>query len=50
MWSSNPTDMRNHDPRWQPGDFEKNLEAIAQIPPTGGFGARYAEQSLPTWI
>lgn len=104
------TDMRNHDPRWQPGNFEKNLkavqqltelaatknatvsqlalawilaqgedivpipgtrspqrveenttaadlaltgddlDAIAQILPTGGFGARYAEHALPTWI
>lgn len=108
--SYDPTDMRNHDARWQPGNFEKNLaavqqltelaaaknatvsqlalawvlaqgddivpipgtrsparveennaaadltltqddlDAIAQILPTGGFGARYAEKSLPTWI
>ncbi|MFA1543995.1 aldo/keto reductase [Actinomadura monticuli] len=108
--SYDPTDMRNGDPRWQPGNFEKNLEAverltelaaakdatvsqlalawvlaqgedivpipgtrspkrveentaavdltltqedldaIAQILPTGGYGARYAEQSLPTWV
>ena len=107
--SYDQTDMRNHDPRWQPGNFEKNLEAvqqltelaaardatvsqlalawvlaqgddivpipgtrsakrveennaaadlalsaadlaaITQILPTGGFGARYAEQSLPVW-
>ncbi|GAB2828438.1 aldo/keto reductase [Actinocorallia aurea] len=104
------TDMRNHDPRWQPGAYEKNLaaverltalaeakgatvsqlalawilaqgddivpipgtrsvrrmeenagaadlaltkadlDAIAEILPTGGFGARYAPQALPTWI
>ncbi|WP_433475562.1 aldo/keto reductase [Spirillospora sp. CA-142024] len=104
------TDMRNADPRWQPGNFEKNLdavaqltelaaskdatvaqlalawilaqgeeivpipgtrsaervkentgavdltltsadlEAIAQILPTGGFGARYVDHALPTWI
>ncbi|MDT0341574.1 aldo/keto reductase [Streptomyces litchfieldiae] len=104
-----PADMRNTDPRWQPGNFEKNVEAvnrladlaagkgatvsqlalawlltrgehIVPIPgtrsprraeenaaaadvtlteaelaaihdilPTGGFGARYAGQSLPTW-
>ncbi|TDC73785.1 aldo/keto reductase [Actinomadura sp. 7K507] len=103
------TDMRNHDPRWQPGNFEKNLdavhrlgeltaakgitvpqlalawvlaqgehivpipgtrspqrveennaaaditltaadlEAIRDILPTGGFGARYAGQGMPTW-
>ncbi|MER6815431.1 aldo/keto reductase [Spirillospora sp. NPDC000708] len=108
--SYDATDMRNHDPRWQPGNFEKNLkavqqltelaatknatvsqlalawilaqgddivpipgtrspqrveenttaadlaltgddlDAIAQILPTGGFGARYAENALPTWI
>lgn len=108
--SYDPTDMRNHDPRWQPGNYEKNLdavhrltdlaaakdatvaqlalawilaqgddivpipgtrsaarveennaaadlrltpadlEAIAEILPTGGFGARYAEGALPTWI
>ncbi|MEU6752424.1 aldo/keto reductase [Spirillospora sp. NPDC046719] len=108
--SYDATDMRNHDPRWQPGNFEKNLkaverltelaatknatvsqlalawilaqgddivpipgtrspqrveenttaadlaltgddlDAIAQILPAGGFGARYAENALPTWI
>ncbi|WP_433135917.1 aldo/keto reductase [Actinomadura nitritigenes] len=108
--SYDATDMRNHDPRWQPGNFEKNLkaverltelaatknatvsqlalawilaqgedivpipgtrspqrveenttaadlaltgddlDAIAQILPTGGFGARYAESALPTWV
>ncbi|MFS2292504.1 MAG: aldo/keto reductase [Actinomadura sp.] len=108
--SYDPTDMRNRDPRWQPGNFEKNLaaverlaelaaakdatvsqlalawvlaqgddivpipgtrsperveentaaadltlteadlNAIADILPTGGFGARYAEGSLPTWV
>lgn len=25
------TDMRNTDPRWQPGNFEKNLEATRQL-------------------
>ncbi|WP_346656979.1 aldo/keto reductase [Streptomyces sp. F001] len=104
------TDMRNHDPRWQPGNFEKNVEAadrladlaaakgitvsqlalawlltrgehivsipgtrspkhieenagaadvtlteadlaaIDEILPHGGFGARYAEGHVPTWI
>ena len=104
------TDMRNGDPRWQPGNFEKNLEAvrrltelaaskdatvaqlalawllakgddivpipgtrstarveeniaaadltltsddldaIARILPTGGFGARYAGAGVPTWV
>lgn len=103
------SDMRNTDPRWQPGNFERNLEAaehlgalatskgvtvaqialawilaqgsrivpipgtrsarrveenvaavgvsltreernrIAEILPTGGFGARYAAGSLPVW-
>ncbi len=105
-----PTDMRNTDPRWQPGNFEQNVEAtqrladlarskgatvaqlalawllhqreyvvpipgtrsprrveenvaaadltlsaadldlIKEILPTGGFGARYAEGRLPTWV
>ncbi|TYB64754.1 aldo/keto reductase [Nonomuraea sp. PA05] len=105
-----PTDMRNADPRWQPGNFEKNvsavrkltelaaakgasvsqlalawiltqgedivpipgtrspermaenagaaglllteadLNAVAEILPTGGFGARYVEQALPMWV
>lgn len=104
------TDMRNFDPRWQPGNYEKNVEAverlaalaatkgatvsqlalawlltrgehivpipgtrsvrrieenagaadltlteadlaaIAEILPHGGFGARYAEEHLPTWV
>jgi len=103
------TDMRRTDPRWQPGNYEKNLDAtrqlaalaeskggtvaqlalawllaqgehivpipgtrsvarieenvgatgftldqtdldrIAEILPTGGFGARYAAENLPTW-
>jgi aryl-alcohol dehydrogenase-like predicted oxidoreductase len=25
------TDMRNTDPRWQPGNFEKNLDAVEQL-------------------
>jgi len=105
-----PTDMRNTDPRWQPGNFEQNVDAthrladlarskgatvaqlalawllhqreyvvpipgtrsprrveenvaaadlalsppdfdlITEILPTGGFGARYAEGRLPTWV
>ncbi|WP_416986228.1 aldo/keto reductase [Streptomyces sp. T028] len=104
------TDMRHFDPRWEPGNFEKNVEAvgrlgdlaaakgatvaqlalawlltrgehivpipgtrsvkrieentgaadvtlteadlatIAEILPHGGFGARYAEGHVPTWI
>ena len=104
------TDMRNTDPRWQPGNFEKNVEAvdrlgrlatakgitvsqlalawllaqgdqivpipgtrsaarmeenaraadvtlteadlaaIHEILPTGGFGARYAEEHAPNWV
>ncbi|MFI5824142.1 aldo/keto reductase [Streptomyces rishiriensis] len=104
------TDMRNVDPRWQPGNFEKNVEAvdrlgrlatakgitvsqlalawllaqgehivpipgtrsaarmeenahaadvtlteadlaaIHEILPTGGFGARYAEEHTPNWV
>ncbi|MER6558995.1 aldo/keto reductase [Streptomyces sp. NPDC001027] len=103
------TDYRNYDPRWQPGNFEKNVEAvnrlgelaetkgitvsqlalawllaqgehivpipgtrsvarieenagatdvtlteadlaaIKEILPRGGFGARYADQAMPTW-
>jgi aryl-alcohol dehydrogenase-like predicted oxidoreductase len=26
-----PTDMRRTDPRWQPGNFEKNLDAVEQL-------------------
>ncbi len=107
--SYDATDMRNTDPRWQPGNFEQNLgaverlgelaaskgasvaqlalawvlaqgedivpipgtrsprrmeenagaaeltlgpadlDAIAGILPTGGFGARYVAQVLPSW-
>jgi aryl-alcohol dehydrogenase-like predicted oxidoreductase len=25
------SDMRRHDPRWQPGNFEKNLDAVGQL-------------------
>ncbi|MFI6367725.1 aldo/keto reductase [Nocardia sp. NPDC050630] len=105
-----PTDMRNTDPRWQPGNFEKNIDAVRrlgdlaatkditvtqlalawlltrnehivpipgtrsprrveenthaadltltnsdlaaidEILPTGGYGARYVDHFLPTWI
>jgi aryl-alcohol dehydrogenase-like predicted oxidoreductase len=105
-----PTDMRNTDPRWQPGNFEKNTDAVRRlgelaaakdvtvsqlalawlltrgeyivpipgtrsarrveentaatdvtlteadlaaidaILPHGGFGARYVERSMPTWV
>jgi aryl-alcohol dehydrogenase-like predicted oxidoreductase len=31
-----PTDMRNVDPRWQPGNFEKNVEAVNRL---GDFAA-----------
>ncbi|MFF3374842.1 aldo/keto reductase [Streptomyces sp. NPDC002680] len=104
------SDMRNSDPRWQPGNFEKNVDAVTrlgelaaakgitvsqlalawlltrgehivpipgtrsskrieenagaadvtltkadlaaidEILPHGGFGARYAEEHVPTWI
>ncbi|MGA6219389.1 aldo/keto reductase [Streptomyces umbrinus] len=104
------TDMRNTDPRWQPGNFEKNVQAvdrlgrlatakgvtvsqlalawllaqdehivpipgtrsaarveenahaadvalteadlaaIREILPTGGFGARYADEHAPNWV
>ncbi len=26
-----PSDMRNADPRWQPGNFEKNVEAVQRL-------------------
>jgi aryl-alcohol dehydrogenase-like predicted oxidoreductase len=26
-----PADMRNADPRWQPGNFEKNTQAVRQL-------------------
>ncbi|TDC37974.1 aldo/keto reductase, partial [Actinomadura sp. KC345] len=29
--SYDTTDMRNHDPRWQPGNFEKNLDAVRRL-------------------
>ncbi|WP_128375175.1 aldo/keto reductase [Streptomyces cavernae] len=105
-----PTDYRNHDPRWLPGNFEKNMEAVGrlgelakakgiavsqlalawllaqgehivpipgtrsaarieenagaadvtlteadlaqirEILPHGGFGARYPDQAMPTWV
>jgi aryl-alcohol dehydrogenase-like predicted oxidoreductase len=55
------SDMRNTDPRWQPGNLEENvaaaglqltaadLDRISEILPTGGFGACYAEGRLPAW-
>ncbi|MFF2052923.1 aldo/keto reductase [Leifsonia sp. NPDC058194] len=45
-----PTDMRNTDPRWQPGNFEKNVEATRQLSEFAGtLGATVAQLAL-AWL
>ncbi|GJF33180.1 hypothetical protein KNE206_58800 [Kitasatospora sp. NE20-6] len=45
-----PTDMRNRDPRWQPGNFEKNLAAVEQLARlAAGKGATVSQLAL-AWL
>ncbi|WP_244950396.1 hypothetical protein [Streptomyces griseofuscus] len=41
------TDMRNADPRWQPGNFEKNVEAVDRLAEIAA--ARGSTVSQPPW-
>ncbi|AEH09034.1 MULTISPECIES: aldo/keto reductase [Protofrankia] len=44
------TDMRNADPRWQPGNFEKNVEAVRQLTELAAAkGASVAQLAL-AWL
>lgn len=43
-------DMRSIDPRWQPGNFEKNVEAVARLAELGaGRGATVSQLAL-AWL
>ncbi|WP_433508642.1 aldo/keto reductase [Nonomuraea sp. CA-143628] len=44
------TDMRNNDPRWQPGNFEKNLEAVRQLTELAAAKDATAAQLALAWI
>lgn len=44
------TDIRNVDPRWQPGNFEKNVEAVDRLAEArGGKGATVSQLAL-AWL
>ncbi|MEV6159058.1 aldo/keto reductase [Nonomuraea sp. NPDC052129] len=44
------TDMRNNDPRWQPGNFEKNLEAVRQLTELAASKDATVAQLALAWI
>ncbi len=44
------TDMRNADPRWQPGNFEKNVEAVRQLTELAATKNATAAQLALAWI
>jgi aryl-alcohol dehydrogenase-like predicted oxidoreductase len=44
------SDMRRFDPRWQPGNFEKNLDAVRQLEDiAGGLGITVSQLAL-AWL
>ncbi|MEV1246266.1 aldo/keto reductase [Nonomuraea sp. NPDC050022] len=48
--SYDATDMRNNDPRWQPGNFEKNLEAVRQLTELAASKDATVAQLALAWI
>lgn len=44
------TDMRNTDPRWQPGNYEKNLEAVAQLQALAASKGATVSQVALAWL
>ncbi|MCF6475276.1 aldo/keto reductase [Nonomuraea sp. MG754425] len=48
--SYDPTDMRNFDPRWQPGNFEQNLEAVRQLTELAATKDATVAQLALAWI
>jgi len=45
-----PTDMRNADPRWQPGNFEKNTEAVRQLAGLAAAKGATVSQLALAWL
>jgi aryl-alcohol dehydrogenase-like predicted oxidoreductase len=48
--SYDATDMRNADPRWQPGNFEKNLQAVRQLTELAAAKDATVSQLALAWI
>ncbi|WTW92466.1 aldo/keto reductase [Streptomycetaceae bacterium NBC_01309] len=44
------TDMRNHDPRWQPGNFEKNLDAVTRLADLAAVKGITVSQLALAWL
>lgn len=44
------SDMRNTDPRWQPGNFEKNLDAVTQLQDLAGSKGATVSQLALSWL
>ena len=45
-----PTDMRNGDPRWQPGNFEQNLQAVEQLTAVAAAKGATVSQLALAWL
>ena len=45
-----PTDMRNTDPRWQPGNFERNLDAVAELGELAAAKGATVSQLALAWL
>lgn len=45
-----PSDMRNADPRWQPGNFEKNRHAVEQLTALAAAKGATVSQLALAWL
>lgn len=45
-----PTDMRNTDPRWQPGNYEKNLAAVEKLRTLAAANGGTVAQLALAWL
>lgn len=44
------TDMRNADPRWQPGNFERNVDAVSKLGELAGAKGATVSQLALAWL
>lgn len=44
------TDMRNTDPRWQPGNFERNVDAVSKLGELAGAKGATVSQLALAWL
>jgi aryl-alcohol dehydrogenase-like predicted oxidoreductase len=45
-----PTDMRTTDPRWQPGNYERNLDAVTQLQALAASKGATVSQLALAWL